>query len=68
MAKLLIVIGIILVCLGLLWHYAPWTLNWIGQLPGDIRIESGNTRIFFPITSMVIISIVITLIVHWLNK
>jgi uncharacterized protein HemY len=55
--------GLLLIVGGLL----AWTgsLSWLGSLPGDIRIDSGNTRIFIPITSMVLVSVVLNLIL-WL--
>lgn len=34
--------------------------DWFGRLPGDIRIEGERTRIYFPITSMILISIVLS--------
>lgn len=37
-------------------------LAWFGNLPGDIRIESDNSRVFIPITSMIVISLVLTLL------
>lgn len=64
LAKTLIAIGLVLVGLGLLLHFAPNALGWFGKLPGDINIERGNTRIFFPITTMIIISIVLTILVN----
>ena len=57
MSRMLILAGLILVVLGAILHFAPWLLNWFGKLPGDIRIESGRTRVFIPITSMVVVSI-----------
>ncbi|MFP4295940.1 MAG: DUF2905 domain-containing protein [Halothiobacillaceae bacterium] len=62
MSRWLIVAGAVLIVLGLIWHYAPWLLNWFGRLPGDIRIENGNTRIYIPIVSMLIVSIVISVV------
>jgi hypothetical protein len=64
LGKLLAAIGIILVVIGLVVSYAPWLVNWFGKLPGDIRIESEQRFIFIPITSMLIISIILTLIVN----
>jgi len=64
LSKMLIVIGLAVLALGLLLHFAPGALGWFGRLPGDINIERGNTRFFFPITSMIIISIVLTLLVN----
>lgn len=37
-------------------------LGWVGRLPGDIRIESGNTRVYVPITTMLIVSVALTLL------
>ena len=65
MSKWLIIIGLLLVVLGLLWHYFPWALNWFGKLPGDIHKELENGVIYIPITSMIIVSIVITIILNF---
>jgi hypothetical protein len=65
MSKWLIIIGSLLVVLGLLLHYFPWTLNWFGKLPGDIRKELEHGQIYIPITSMIIISVLITVIVNF---
>ncbi len=64
-AKILITLGIILVIAGLLW---PW-IQKLGlfQLPGDIRVEGGNTRFYFPITTSIILSAILTLI-FWLVR
>ncbi len=59
---LLVVIGLALAALGLAWMTG--LLDWFGRLPGDIRIERGSTRIYIPITSMIIVSAVLTLIVQ----
>lgn len=62
MARWLIMAGILLVVTGLILHFVPGVLNWFGKLPGDIRIETERGKFFFPITSMVILSIVLTLV------
>jgi len=49
-------------------HFAPWLLNWFGKLPGDIRIDTERTKIFIPVTSMVIISIILTLLLNILKR
>ena len=64
MTRWLIIIGVILIVLGILLQFAPSAVNWFGKLPGDIRIETDNGKIFIPITSMVIVSIVITLLLN----
>lgn len=68
LGKILIITGIILVVAGLTIYFAGDRLNWLGRLPGDIRIEKGNTRIFFPITTMIIISVVLSLIMWIIRK
>ncbi len=59
---LIVAAGVVLVVVGLL----VWAggLSWFGHLPGDLRIERGGTRVFMPITSMVLVSIVLTLLVN----
>jgi hypothetical protein len=44
---------------GLAW--AGW-LSWFGRLPGDIRVTSGNTKVFVPITSMLLLSVVLSVV------
>ncbi|HFD13489.1 MAG TPA: DUF2905 domain-containing protein [Crenotrichaceae bacterium] len=63
--KLLIVIGLGLFAIGLVINFAPWLINWFGKLPGDIRIEKENSFFYFPITSMVIISIILSFIINF---
>jgi hypothetical protein len=61
MGRVLVVIGVITVIAGLLlWTgLAP---RWLGRLPGDIRIERGNSAFYFPIVTCIIISVVLSLI------
>ena len=63
MDKVLIVVGIVLVIAGIALSYAPWLFNWFGKLPGDIRIERENGVFFLPITSMLVISVLLSLVV-----
>ncbi|HHX79895.1 MAG TPA: DUF2905 domain-containing protein [Acholeplasmataceae bacterium] len=64
MARWFIIIGIILVVIGVLLYLTPSIFKWFGHLPGDIRIEKENIRIYIPITSMIVVSIILTLIVN----
>jgi hypothetical protein len=64
--RTLIAIGLLLIAVGLLW---PWLQKLgLGRLPGDIVIERGNFRLFFPITTCIIISLIVSLIIWWLRK
>ena len=65
MARILIGIGIVLIIIGLLW---PWLQkSGLFRLPGDIVVERENFRLYFPVTSTIIISIVLTLL-FWLFR
>ena len=64
MARLFIIVGALLLLLGIVLAYAPGLFSWFGKLPGDIRIERDNGGFFFPFTSMLIISIVVSLIIN----
>ena len=65
MQKLLITIGASILLLGLLW---PWLRKLpFGRLPGDIVVERENFVFYFPVTTMIVISVVLTLIL-WLFR
>ena len=66
MQRVLITIGLILVVIGLLWPVIQ-RLG-LGHLPGDIVIERENIRFYFPITTLIVVSIVISLILWILRK
>ncbi|MGX2041518.1 DUF2905 domain-containing protein [Methylocaldum sp. MU1018] len=62
--KILIYAGITLFLLGLLLSYVPGLFGWFGKLPGDIRIQDEHRYIFVPITSMIVVSLVLTLLIN----
>ncbi len=60
MSRLLIAIGLLLVILGLAW---PWLKQLpFGRLPGDILIERDNFRFYFPLTTSILVSILLSLL------
>ncbi|WP_217907594.1 MULTISPECIES: DUF2905 domain-containing protein [Desulfosediminicola] len=66
MNKNLITIGVIVIIIGLLW---PWLQKIpFGRLPGDIVVNRDNFRFFMPITTCIVISVVISLILWWFRK
>ncbi|MFO7263008.1 MAG: hypothetical protein A6D91_02050 [Bacillaceae bacterium G1] len=60
-AKLLIVAGVVLIVVGLLWQVGGKFIA-LGRLPGDIVVEKENFRFYFPITTSILLSILLTLI------
>ena len=66
MQRILVVIGAIFLLAGLLW---PWLSKLgLGRLPGDIRVESESGGFYFPITTCVIVSIVVSLIIWFIRR
>lgn len=65
MQKILVTVGLLILVIGLLW---PW-LSKLGlfRLPGDIVIEKDGFRFYFPITSAIIISVLLSLLI-WLFR
>lgn len=59
---LLMWIGAGILVLGGLLRFAPGLFSWFGNLPGDIRIEGENSSVFIPITSMILISVIATIL------
>ncbi|HEY8658622.1 MAG TPA: DUF2905 domain-containing protein [Hanamia sp.] len=62
--KYILIAGIFIVIAGLLIYFFHDYFKWIGKLPGDIRIEKENFRFYFPLTTMVVFSIVIAIIIN----
>ncbi|MBN1995773.1 MAG: DUF2905 domain-containing protein [Anaerolineae bacterium] len=66
--KIIVAIGVLLVVLGLgLWFFAD-KFSWFGYLPGDIRGERPGFRFYAPLTSMLIISLVLSIILSVLAR
>lgn len=63
---LIIGAGALLVVVGLLVYAGG--ISWFGRLPGDIRYEGESTRIYFPITSMILLSVLLTLLANLLRR
>lgn len=64
MGKILIYAGFALVGIGALLHWFPNLFAWFGRLPGDIRIERESGGFYFPIVSLLIISIALTILIN----
>jgi H+/Cl- antiporter ClcA len=65
--KILVITGVILIIAGLILWLAGDKLNWIGHLPGDIRFENENTKFYFPVTTMILLSLFLSFIL-WIIR
>jgi len=66
--KYIIVAGLVLVGIGLAVYFLHDKLHWIGRLPGDIRIERDNFRFYFPITTLILFSVVLNVLIVLIRK
>lgn len=66
--KWIIIAGVIIVLAGVIIYFFWDKLNWLGKLPGDIRIVKENFSFYFPITTMVIISVILTVLIALIKK
>ncbi len=65
--KALILLGFVLIAAGVLvWGFGR--VPYVGRLPGDIYIRRGNTSFYFPLTTCIILSIVVSLILALLRR
>lgn len=66
--KYIIIAGCIIVLIGIIIFFFHDKLNWLGRLPGDIRIEKENFRFYFPVVTMIVISLLLTVIVNVIKR
>ncbi|MEO9070686.1 MAG: DUF2905 domain-containing protein [Ginsengibacter sp.] len=62
--KYILIVGLIIVLAGILIYFFHDYFKWFGKLPGDIRIEKGNFRFYFPLVTMIIVSVVVTILIN----
>jgi hypothetical protein len=66
MGNSLIIAGIALVLIGIAYKFG--LLNWFGNLPGDIKYEGENTKFYFPVVTMLLISVILSLLFAFFKK
>ena len=69
LGRLLIIAGIVLLVSGLLLNYTHFfSFMNLGRLPGDIRVKRGDFSFYFPLTTCILLSILLSLIVYIFRK
>lgn len=63
---LVVAAGVVVIVVGLLIYSGA--LSWFGRLPGDIRYESGSARVYIPLVSMLLVSLVLTVLFSLLRR
>jgi hypothetical protein len=66
--KTIIIIGIAIFIIGLMWYFWGNKLHFLGRLPGDIRVEREAFRFYFPITTMILLSLLLSVVFHLIKK
>lgn len=61
MGRFLLIVGAVVFLIGLIF-WSGFAPKWLGRLPGDVRIERGNSVFYFPIVTCIVLSIVLSLI------
>ncbi|MCK9172449.1 DUF2905 domain-containing protein [Desulfuromonas thiophila] len=66
MQKILLLLGVLFLLAGLLW---PWLAKLpLGRLPGDLLFERPGLKVWFPLTTMIVVSLVLSLLLHLFRK
>lgn len=66
--KYLVIGGIIIILIGMLVYFFHDQFKWFGNLPGDIKIKSENTSFYFPVVTMLLVSVALTLLINIIRK
>lgn len=66
--KYIIILGAAILVAGIVIYFFYNKLNWLGRLPGDIRIEKENFKFYFPLTTMILLSLLLTFIVNIIKR
>jgi len=66
--KYIVIFGGIIILIGIVLMLFGNKLNWLGNLPGDIKIEKENFKLYFPVTTMILLSVVLTIAMWIIRK
>ena len=67
LGKTLIIFGLVLVAVGVVLSFAP-KIPWLGRFPGDIYVHRGNFTFYFPLTTCILLSLLITLVLYLFRR
>ena len=68
LGKWIVLIGLLIVLVGgIVWLLGD-KLSWLGRLPGDIRYEGENVNFYFPVTTMIILSVLLSFLISLINR
>jgi uncharacterized protein HemY len=71
LGKILVGLGLVVVLLGVILLLAgnfSGKVPWLGRLPGDIYIDRGNWKFYFPLTTSLLISVVVSLLLYFFGR
>ena len=66
--KWIIIAGVLIILIGVVIYFFHDKFRWIGRLPGDIRFERENFRFYFPFTTMLLASVVVSLLIRIIKR
>lgn len=66
--KYIVILGGLIILVGIFVMFFGNKLNWLGNLPGDIKIEREYFKFYFPVTTMILLSIVLTIALWIIRK
>jgi hypothetical protein len=65
--KLLFIGGVVLALVGA-WLWSGRGLGWLGRLPGDMSYQGGDFRVYFPLTTCIIVSVILSLVAYFFRR
>jgi hypothetical protein len=67
LGKYLVILGLVIAVAGA-WLWSGRGFGWLGRLPGDISYQNGDFRAYFPVTTCILVSIVLSLLAWFLRR
>ena len=67
LGKFLLIIGIVLVILGVIFSLGS-RIPWLGHLPGDFTLRRGSLTVYFPLTTCLLISVILSLVLYFFKR